>query len=165
MEPVFRHHQPAIQLKDISVITLPASNPGQSQTSRKLPRYLPRRAAVAVAIPLLCTLILSAGVALAEEARAPNKTPAHIGNIWDGFDHQPRESQVQSAERAIGIAPSTQEQRREAQILQQLNQELLGRAAAVNPSLSANHTNAVILAKRSVRTPHYRQFPDSHSAG
>jgi hypothetical protein len=111
------------------VITLLASNPVQSQTSRKLPRYLPRTAVLAVAIPLLCTLILPAGVALAEEARAPNKTPAHIGNIWGGFDHQPKESQVQSAERAIGIAPSAQEQRREAQIVQQLNQELLGRTA------------------------------------
>jgi hypothetical protein len=118
-----------VQLEDISVITLLASNPVQSQTSRKLPRYQPRTAVLAVAIPLLCTLLLPAGVALAEEARAPNKTPAHIGNIWGGFDHQPKESQVQSAERAIGIAPSAQEQRREAQIVQQLNQELLGRTA------------------------------------
>ena len=53
------------------------------------------------------------------------KTPARIGNIWGGFDHQPIESRVQSAERADGVAPSVQEQARETQILRQLNQELL----------------------------------------
>ena len=68
--------------------------------------------------------------ALAREAPSLNETPARIGNIWDGFDHQPTESQVQSAERASGVAPSAQEQRREARIVRQLDQELLGSAGA-----------------------------------
>lgn len=55
----------------------------------------------------------------------PNEAPAHIANVWDGFDHQPRESQVQCAEQARGIALDMQEQNREARILQQLDRELL----------------------------------------
>jgi hypothetical protein len=105
-------------------------NSGERRTSRKRPRHLLRPAVLASAISLLCALILPAGAALAREAPALNETPARIGNIWDGFDHQPTESQVQSAERASGVAPSAQEQSREARIVQQLNQELLGSAGA-----------------------------------
>jgi hypothetical protein len=109
-------------------------DPGERRTSRMRPRHLPRPAVLAAAIPLLCTLIFPAGAALAREACSPNETPARIGNIWGGFDHQPTESQVQSAERASGVAPSAQEQSREAQIVQQLNQELLQSARlAHNP--------------------------------
>ena len=105
-------------------------NQGERRTSRKRPRHLPCPAVLAAAIPLLCTLMFPAGAALAREAPAPNETPARIANIWDGFDHQPTESQVQSAERASGVAPSAQEQNREERIVQQLDQELLGSAGA-----------------------------------
>ena len=46
------------------------------------------------------------------------------------FDHRPAESQVQSAERALGVAPSAQDEAQEAQILQQLYQEVLRSAGA-----------------------------------
>jgi hypothetical protein len=112
------------------VFTVSCPNPGERRTSRKRPRALPRPAVLAAAIPLLCTLIFPAGAAVAREAPAPYETPARIGNIWGGFDHQPTESQVQSAERASGVAPSAQEQNREERIVQQLNQELLRSAGA-----------------------------------
>src|ERR1700733_5179711 len=104
-------------------------NSGERRTSRQ--RHLPRPAVLTAAVPLLCILIFPPGAAaLAREAPSLNETPARIGNIWDGFDHQPTESQVQSAERASGVAPSAQEQRREARIVRQLDQELLGSAGA-----------------------------------
>jgi hypothetical protein len=110
--------------------TVSCAYPGERRTSRKRLRRLPRPAFLAAAIPLLCTLMFPAGAALAREALAPNETPARIDNIWGGFDHQPTEIQVQSAERAAGVAPSAQEQSREARIVQQLDQELLGSAGA-----------------------------------
>jgi hypothetical protein len=100
-------------------------NSGETRTSRKRPRHLPRSAVLAVAIPLLCPLIFSPGAALAQEASESNRTPARIGNIWGGVDHQPTESRVRSAERAAGVAPSAQEESREEQIVRQLNQQLL----------------------------------------
>jgi hypothetical protein len=105
-------------------------HPGERRTSRKRPRHLPRPAVLAAAIPLLCTVMFSVGAALAREAPAPNETPASIDNIWGGFAHQPTKSPVQSAERASGVAPSAQEQSREAQIVQQLYQKLLRNAGA-----------------------------------
>lgn len=87
------------------------------------------RPTLVAAIPLLCAFLFPAGAVLAREARAPNETPVRIGNIWGGFDHQPTGPQVQSAERAGGIGPSAQEQSREAQIVQQLNRELLKSAS------------------------------------
>ena len=110
--------------------TVSRPNPGERRTSRKRPRHLPRPAVLAAVIPLLCPVMFPAGVALAREAPAPNETPARIDNIWGGFAHQPTEAQVQSTERSSDIAPSAQEQSREAQIVQQLNQELLGSADA-----------------------------------
>jgi hypothetical protein len=107
-----------------AMITTSHPTPRESQTSRKPPGNLPGRAVLIAAIPLLCTLLISAGAALAREARA-NEPPVRIGNIWGGFDHQPTESQVRSAERVRGIAPGAQEQTREARIVRQLNRELL----------------------------------------
>jgi hypothetical protein len=115
-----------VRSRNTAILTVFRPNPLASQMSRKPPRHLPNRSVLVAAIPLLCTLLLPARAALAEEARVPNETPARIANIWGGFDHQPIESQVQSAERAAGVAPSAQEQRREAQIVRQLNQELIG---------------------------------------
>ena len=66
-------------------------------------------------------LVLGVGSALAQETCRLNETPARIGNIWGGFNHQPTKSQVQSAERTRGVASSVQEENREAQIVQQLN--------------------------------------------
>jgi hypothetical protein len=100
-------------------------NSGETPTSRKRPRHLPRSAVLAVAIALLCPIVFSPGAALAQEASVSNRTPARIGNIWGGFDHQPTESQVEIAERAAGVAPSAQEQDREARIVRQLNDQLL----------------------------------------
>jgi hypothetical protein len=127
----------AVPLGKIAMMTVSRSNPRDSQTMRKPQRHVPRRAVLAAAIPLACTLVLAAGPVLALQAYAPNTTPARIGNIWGGFDHQPTESQVQSAERAYGVAPTAQEQRREAQIVQQLNQELLKSAGADNGGAAA----------------------------
>lgn len=110
--------------------TVSRLNPGERRTLCERQRHLRRPAVLAAAIPLLCTLIFPAGAALAREACSPNETPARIDNIWGGFDHQPTESQVQSAERASGVAPSAQEQSREARIVQQLDQELLQSAGA-----------------------------------
>ena len=100
-------------------------NRGERRTSRKRTLHLPRSAVLAAATPLLCTLMFPAGAALAREAPAPNETPARIANIWGGFEHQPTEFRVQSAERASRVAPSSQEQSREAQIVQQLYQQLM----------------------------------------
>jgi hypothetical protein len=108
-----------------AVITTSHLTPGESQTSRKPPGHPLGRTVLVAAIPLLCTLLIFAGAALAREARTPNDTPVRIGNIWGGFDHQPTESQVRRAERARGIAPSAQEQSREARIVRRLNRELL----------------------------------------
>jgi hypothetical protein len=105
--------------------TVSGPNPGEPRTSRKRPRHLPRPAVLAAAIPLLCTLMFPAGAALAREAPARNESPARIDNIWGGFDHQPTESLVRSAERASGVAPSALEQSREAQIVQSLYQQLM----------------------------------------
>jgi hypothetical protein len=104
--------------------------PGERRTSRKRSRHLPRPAVLAAVIPLLCPVMFPAGVALAREAPAPNETPARIDNIWGGFAHQPTEAQVQSTERSSDIAPSAQEQSREARIVQQLYQKLLQNAGA-----------------------------------
>ena len=121
----------AVRSGNIAMITVFCPTPGERRTSPKPPRRLPGRTALVAVGPLLCTLLLPAGAALAQEARGPNETPARIGNIWGGFDHQPTESQVQSAERASGVAPSAQEQRRKAQIVQHLGQELLMTSAGV----------------------------------
>ncbi len=112
-------------------------NPGERHTSRKRPRHLPGPALLVAAIPLLCTVLLPAGSVLAQEGRASKETPARIANIWGGFDHQPTESQVLSAERARGAAPSAQQQSREAQIVQQLYQQLLNSAGAHRTGASA----------------------------
>ena len=101
------------------------------------PLHLPRRVLLATAIALLCTVLLSAGTALAQQASASKEAPARIGNIWGGFDHQPTESQVKSAERARGIASSAQQQTLEAQIVQQLYQQVLRSAGAGIPSAAA----------------------------
>jgi len=87
------------------------------------PRHRSRLAVLVGAVLLLRALI--SGIAVAQPLPASADTPARIGNIWAGFDHQPTQSQVQSAERAGSIAPSAQEQSREAQIVQQLDHELL----------------------------------------
>jgi hypothetical protein len=102
----------------------------KGQASRKPPRHLPRAAVLVAAAALLCAVLFFAGAALAQEAHASQEVPARIGNIWGGFDHQPTESQVQSAERARGTAPSMQQQRLEAKIVQQLYQQLLKSAGA-----------------------------------
>lgn len=104
---------------------------------RKPPRHLSHRAMPVAAIALLCTVLLPAGAALAREARAPHETRVRIGNIWDGFDHQPTEFQVRSAERARGVAPSAQERSREAQIVRRLSQELLTNAGVDITSAAA----------------------------
>lgn len=77
---------------------------------------------------------LPAGIARAQEAGLRYETPARIGNIWGGFDHEPIESEVQSAERARGVAPSAPEQRQETRIVEQLFQEVLKNARAVDRS-------------------------------
>lgn len=109
----------------------------ENHTSGWFPRRLQGRAGMAVAIPLLCAFLLPAGIAHAHEARARNEVPARIDNIWGGFDHQPTESQVRSAELARGIAPSAQEQRRETRIERQINQEILKTALAGNTDAAA----------------------------
>ena len=82
-------------------------------------------------------LVLGVGPVLAQEACRLNETPARIGNIWGGFNHQPTKYLVQSAERARGVAPSVQEESREAQIVQQLNRELLKSAGANRTGIAA----------------------------
>ena len=74
-------------------------------------------------------LTLPAAAPRAQQMSVADQTPARIGNIWGGFDHQPTQSQVQNAERAGSIAPDAQEQSREAQIVQQLDRELLNNAS------------------------------------
>ena len=103
---------------------------GESETSRKPLRRLPGRTVLVAAVTLLCAVLLPAGAALAQRARAPNETSARVGNIWGGFDHQPILSQVERAERARGVAPSAREEGREAQIVRELNQQLLKSAGA-----------------------------------
>ena len=97
--------------------------------SLKHSRRQSRGAVLIGAIPLLCTLLLPAGGAFAEGSRRAIEIPARIGNIWAGLDHQPTKSQVQSAERDRSVAPSAQEQNREAQIVQQLYREILTSAS------------------------------------
>jgi hypothetical protein len=122
--------EPALRLGTIAMSTVSRSIPEEGQTSRKRQPNLPRRAVLVAAILLLPALLLPVRAALAQEAHAPSETPARIGDIWCGFDHQPAESQVQSAERALGVAPSAQEEAQEAQIGQQLYQEVLRSAGA-----------------------------------
>jgi hypothetical protein len=43
---------------------------------------------------------------LAAPASAIAQTPAREGKIWNWRDHQPTEAQVQSRERAEGLAPT-----------------------------------------------------------
>jgi hypothetical protein len=78
-----------------------------------------------VAMTLFYVFHVPAGTARAQELRAGNEAPARIDNIWGGFDHQPTEFQVQSAERARDVAPSSQQQRRETRIVRQLYREVL----------------------------------------
>lgn len=112
------------------MVTISPETQRENQVTERLPRRLRGRAVLAAAIPLLCAFLLPVGIAHAHEARARNEVPARIDNIWGGFDHQPTESQVRSAELAPGIAPSAQEQRRETGIERQINQEILKRALA-----------------------------------
>ncbi len=107
------------------MINVPRVAPRDSQTSGKPGRCPATQATLAAAVPLLLTLLVPAGGALAREARAPNEPPARIANVWGGLDHQPTEAWVERAEQAAGVAPSLQEQARETQIVRQLNLELL----------------------------------------
>ena len=110
--------------------TISRRTPGERQTACKPSPRLPGRTVLVTTISALFALLFPVGAPFAQEACAPNDWPARIGNIWGGFDHQPTESQVQSAERASGVAPSAQEQRREEEIVQKLGQELLKSAGA-----------------------------------
>jgi hypothetical protein len=65
-----------------------------------------------------------------QRALLSSEAPARIANIWGGFDHQPTESEVQRAEQARGVAPDAEQQRRDAQILRQLDRALLKNAGA-----------------------------------
>jgi putative oxidoreductase len=105
--------------------------------SRRPSRHPPRRVLPVTAIALLCAVLLPAGAALAQEASASKEAPARVGNIWGGFNHQPTESQVKSAERARGIDASTQQQTLEAQIVQQLYQQVLKSAGVSRPNAAA----------------------------
>jgi hypothetical protein len=56
----------------------------------------------------------------AEEAMPPSR----IANIYGGFHHQPTRAQIESRERAAGLAASTRHQSSEDAALQQLYQQL-----------------------------------------
>ena len=62
---------------------------------------------------------------LAAPASAIAQTPAREGNIWDWRDHQPTEAQVQSRERAEGLAPTPAQRERNAATVDQLYQQLM----------------------------------------
>lgn len=81
--------------------------------------------AIAASVFASFAALAAAGTPDHQRGTIAPETPARIDNIWGGFDHQPDESRVQTAERAHGIAPTAQEQARETQILRQLNQQLL----------------------------------------
>jgi hypothetical protein len=53
--------------------------------------------------------------------------PARIANVYGGFDHQPRQSEVDRREQAAGIALKRSQQERYAATLNELYQELEGK--------------------------------------
>jgi len=116
----------AVRSANIVMIAISCPPSRGRTTFRKRGRCLSRRPVIVATIALLCTLLPGAA-ALPQGTRAANGTPARIDNIWGGcgFDHQPTESEIPSAERAHVVAPSTQERRREARIPRQLNREVL----------------------------------------
>jgi hypothetical protein len=119
--------KPAVRIGNIVMIIVSRANSEEIQMLRSPRRHLSGLPAFAAAIQVLCMLTFPARTA---HSQAANEAPACIDNIWGGFDHQPTEAQVASAERAGGVAPSSQEQRREGQIVQQLDQTLLDGAGA-----------------------------------
>ena len=103
------------------MINMSRPNSATSQVMRPSSRVASRPGLLAAAL----TASLVAGAALALQAHAAGTTPTRIGNTWNGFDHQPTQSQVQSAEQAGSVAPSVEEQRREARVVDELDRELL----------------------------------------
>lgn len=53
--------------------------------------------------------------------------PTRIANIYDGFDHQPSQSQVERHEQAAGIDLNRSQQERDAATVNELYQELEGK--------------------------------------
>jgi hypothetical protein len=119
------------------MITISPRAQARNLTPHGLSRRLSGRVGIAVAITLLCVFVLPDGIARAQEAGPRNVAPARIDNIWGGFDHEPIESQVQSAERARGVAPSASQQRVETRIVEQLYRETLKNAASGSTGTAA----------------------------
>jgi hypothetical protein len=72
---------------------------------------------------LLLLLLLALCIGAPASADSP-RPPARNANIYNGFDHQPTRSEVQSRERAAGVAPDSAEQAAQNSTVEHLYEEL-----------------------------------------
>jgi hypothetical protein len=82
----------------------------------------------------LCVLTLG-GATTGQESGTP--APDRIGPEWNWRQHEPTQGITRHFERAEGVAPSLQEDRREAHDVDQLYRELMGRSPSASPQSSA----------------------------
>jgi hypothetical protein len=76
-----------------------------------------------------------AGAATGQERGAP--APDRIGPEWNWHEHEPTQGVTRRIERAEGVAPSLQEDRRDAHDVDQLYRELMGRSPIASPQSGA----------------------------
>ena len=66
--------------------------------------------------------------AWAQTAPSGTAPPVREGNVWGNVSHQPTESEVRAQEKAAGLLGSAQQQRQQADELEQLDRQVLQRA-------------------------------------
>jgi hypothetical protein len=80
-------------------------------------------------VPLIVAVLALAGSALAQTQQQPVQQPRE-DNRWGGMAHQPTEADIQRQEKAVGIVPLSQQQRKAAdQDLQKMYHNLMGESA------------------------------------
>ncbi len=84
----------------------------------------PAQSSSFAAASLALLLALCGGAPASAEQHPP---PQRNGDVYDGFNHQPTRSEVQSRERSAGIAPDLSEQAQDSTI-RHLYEELEQRA-------------------------------------
>jgi hypothetical protein len=89
--------------------------------------------AAMTALLVLWTLIFFAVSCRTLAGAESGGPPSRIDNIYGGLDHQPTQSEVQDRERQAGVGLNTARQQRDADTVDRLYQQLLGRPAT-NPA-------------------------------
>jgi hypothetical protein len=73
-------------------------------------------------------------LALSAAWPAQADSPARVGNIWGGFDHEPDPAIVHEGEKAAGVLPSPQRQKQLDNDVERTTCELLGQQTGASAS-------------------------------